>query len=403
MKNKLVMVLAIISVGIAIFSVYKNGGEIHQSIEYKHAKVEIEYKDNLTAEFNSNVKVSDFINNLNGKIIDDYKIDTTLVGDKKIVFQYINDQKITLVKSFDIEIVDTVEPVIWLGSTYNLKLGTRFPVESVLCGDNYDSSPTCYIEGDYNIDKVGSYPITFKAIDSSGNEARQDFVLNVYDPEKVVKVNSTEEKSFIEYKDIVKKYKTNTNKIGIDVSKWQGDIDFSKLSKEKIDFIILRVGYSKGTNGEYVLDPKFERNITEAKNYNIPVGIYFYSYANSREHSIRDAKWVLEQIKDYDIELPITFDWEEWNAFNEYELSFYELTNVANAFMETIENAGYKSMLYSSKSYLEYIWLPTEYDVWLAHYTDKTTYTGKYKFWQLCDNGLVSGIYGGVDVDIMYD
>ena len=71
--------------------------------------------------------------------------------------------------------------------------------------------------------------------------------------------------------------------------------------------------------------------------------------------------------------------------------------------METIENAGYKSMLYSSKSYLEYIWLPTKYDIWLAHFTDKTNYKGKYKFWQLCDNGYVDGIIGGVDVDIMYD
>ena len=399
------MVLALIVVGISLVISTKNGIEIYQMTRYKVPKVVIEYKEDMTVEFNTdNVKVSDFITSINGKIIDDYVIDTTVVGTKKIYFDYINEENRKVKRSFEIEVKDTVEPVIWLGSTYKLPKGNRFPIESILCGDNYDSSPTCIIEGNYNIDKTGSYPLTFKATDSSGNTATQDFVLTIYEPVKSNKgTSSTSEPSYIDYKKILKKYKTKTNKIGIDVSKWQGDIDFETLSKQGVEFIILRVGYTKGTNGEYILDPKFKQNIEGAKKYNIPVGLYFYSYSNSIEHSIKDAEWVLEQIKGYKIDLPIAFDWEEWLEFNEYNVSFFELTNIANAFMETIENAGYKSMLYSSKSYLEYIWLPTKYDIWLAHFTDKTNYKGKYKFWQLCDNGYVDGIIGGVDVDIMYD
>ena len=75
---------------------------------------------------------------------------------------------------------------------------------------------------------------------------------------------------------------------------------------------------------------------------------------------------------------------------------------MAEDFLKTVEKAGYKGMIYGSKNYLEKIWLPTKYDIWLAHYTDKTNYSGNYKFWQMCDDGKVSGISTPVDIDIMY-
>ena len=76
---------------------------------------------------------------------------------------------------------------------------------------------------------------------------------------------------------------------------------------------------------------------------------------------------------------------------------------MAESFLETIEDAGYEGMLYSSKSYLENIWLPTKYDIWLAHYTIQTNYQGKYKLWQLCENGKIDGIDGAVDINVMYE
>lgn len=165
---------------------------------------------------------------------------------------------------------------------------------------------------------------------------------------------------------------------------------------------MIRIGRTKGTNKEYFIDKNFIRNIEEANKYNIDTGIYFYSYSNSNESAIKDAKWVLKQIKDYQVTLPIAYDWEEWSSFNNYHLSFFGLTSMAESFLDTIENAGYDGMLYSSKSYLENIWFPTKYDVWVAHYTDSADYTGKYKMWQLCDNGRVDGIEGNVDIDIIY-
>ena len=228
--------------------------------------------------------------------------------------------------------------------------------------------------------------------------------MTVYEPvtNTTEEINKNIDKKTINFEDIVAMYKTDKTKIGIDVSSWQGDIDFEKIKKAGVEFIIIRVGGTRGTNGKYFLDSKFKRNIRLANKYDIDVGIYFYSYANSIESAKKDARWVLKQIKGYNVTLPIAFDWEEWAYFNEYDLSFFGLTSMANSFLKTIEDKGYKGMLYSSKSYLEAIWLPLDYDIWLAHYTSKTNYEGKYKFWQLCDNGKIDGINGEVDIDIMY-
>lgn len=378
------------------------GTKLYQYIKIKTAKIEVVLNEDLTLEFNDKKKVSDYIQSINGEIVDDYVIDSSKVGIQNIKFNFINDDGIKVSYTYKINVVDTIEPVIWLGNSYKLKKGTRLSIDSILCGDNYDSNPHCYIEGLYDSSKVGNYSLVFKAVDSSGNVATQPFTLNVYEPSNSKKNNSTS-KPRTKFSDVIVNYKKNNTKIGIDVSKWQGDIDFSKLKKAGVEFVIIRVGGTRGTNGEYFLDPKFKQNIDGAKANNIPVGLYFYSYANSKEHAIRDAQWVLDVIKGYDIELPIAFDWEEWSSFNEYSLSFFELTSIGEAFLGKLEEYGYQGMLYSSKSYLEYIWFPTKYDIWLAHYTDKTNYKGPYKIWQMCDNGLVDGINGNVDIDIMYD
>ena len=190
--------------------------------------------------------------------------------------------------------------------------------------------------------------------------------------------------------------------VGIDVSKWQGTIDFEKLKNAGVEFVMIRVGGTRGTNKEYFVDETFEYNIKQANKYNIKAGVYFYSYANSVEAAKKDAKWVLKQIKDYDIDMPVAFDWEEWNNFNSYNLSLFGLTSLSEEFLNTIKKEGYKTLHYSSKSYLEDAWMNTSHDVWLAHYTKETNYQGDYKMWQLCDNGKVDGIDGLVDIDIYY-
>lgn len=399
MKNKKLILIISIVVGIILLSV--GGFLLYKYIEIKNAVVKVVLKDNLEADFADTLRVSSFIESINGKIVDDYYLNTDSLGKKKIDFEYINDDGIKIKYNYEINVVDREAPLIWLGKSYNVTRGSEDNlIDKIMCGDNYDNNPECVIEGDYNLDNIGSYNLVFKATDSSGNVSKKKFTLNVNEVSS--KKGSNGVKSVTEFSDVIKDYKNDNTQIGIDVSKWQGDIDFSKLKSAGVEFVIIRIGSSTGINGENFIDSKFIQNIKNANSVGIPVGVYFYSYANSVDRAISDAKWIIENIKDYKVELPIAFDWENWGSFNTYELSFFGLTNMAKRFMDTVKDAGYDAMLYSSKTYLENIWMSVEYPVWLAHYTKNTNYAGDYSYWQICSNGRVDGINGDIDIDIRY-
>lgn len=399
MKNKKLILIISIVVGVILLSV--GGFLLYKYIEIKNAVVKVVLKDNLEADFADTLRVSSFIESINGKIVDDYYLNTDSLGKKKIDFEYINDDGIKIKYNYEINVVDREAPLIWLGKSYNVTRGSENNLlDKIMCGDNYDNNPECVIEGDYNLDNVGSYNLVFKATDSSGNVSKKKFILNVNEASS--KKGSNGVNSVTEFSDVIKDYKNDNTQIGIDVSKWQGDIDFSKLKSAGVEFVIIRIGSSTGINGENFIDSKFIQNIKNANSVGIPVGVYFYSYANSVDRAISDAKWIIENIKDYKVELPIAFDWENWGSFNTYELSFFGLTNMAKRFMDTVKDAGYDAMLYSSKTYLENIWMSVDYPVWLAHYTKNTNYAGDYSYWQICSNGRVDGINGDVDIDIRY-
>lgn len=398
MRKKIIIVLAVII--FIILGIYF-GILFYKDYKIRHAKIEVILKNDLSIEFGEEKKISDFIISINGeKILNDEKIYYEKVGKQEVSFSYINDDHIKVSYEFDVEIKDSVEPFVWLGKTYRIKKDEEIDLlEAIQYGDNYDSHPKCVIEGTYDLTTIGKYPLTFVISDSSENTYRHEFILEVYDPNSEERPNT--EIQYVDFTEIQKNYKNENTKIGLDISSWQGDIDFEKIKEAGVEFLFIRVG-SKSSPTEYFVDKKFERNMTLAQQYGIPVGIYYYSYAGNEKEARAEAKWVIEQIKDYKIELPVVFDWEEWNNFNFYRVSFYELTNIAISFLEEIENAGYQGMLYSSKNYLENVWYKTKYDIWLAHYTSKTNYEGKYQYWQMTSSGKVDGIKGPVDVDIFY-
>ncbi|MBS7021194.1 MAG: glycoside hydrolase family 25 protein [Firmicutes bacterium] len=366
------------------------------------AKIEVTLKKDRTLEFASKKRVSDYIEKINGTIVHDDWIPSTKLGKQDVTFEFVNDDHIKVSYTYQVEIVDTVEPMIWLGKSYTVYKDSEINLtKAILCGDNYDNRPTCIIKGDYDIHTVGEYPLEYEAIDSSGNRESQSFTLRVIEkPEGKKKETSSSNDTYFE--DVKKKYKKKDTKIGIDISSWQGEVDFKKIKEAGVEFVMVRIGGTLGTNQSYFLDKQFQRNMKEAEKYGIDTGVYFYSYANSTKSAVKDAKWVIQQLKPYKIKLSVAFDWEEWDHFNDYHLSFFGLTNMAETFLDTIQKAGYDGMLYSSKTYLDNIWYPTKYDVWLAHYTDKTNYQGNYKIWQLCANGKIDGIENYVDIDIMY-
>lgn len=397
--NKKILIIVIVifsSLLITIGSVF-----LYQKYKVAHAVKIVNIKMH-EVEVYSDVMLSDLITSMNGHLIKDKKINTDKLGSYEVVFDYINDDDIKVNYSFSIKVVDKTPPMISKPNVYNVNVNYDGNIEKDLfCGDNYDDNPKCYIEGEYDISKIGKYNVTFVGIDSSNNESRHNFVLNV---RKKPKSSTSNNNSFVNFSDLVEKYKTDKTKIGIDISHWQGNIDFQKVKEAGVEFVYIRVGRGNGIGGEYVIDKKFEKNIEGFNKVGIPVGVYFYSFANSVQDATEEAKWVLQHIKNYDVDLEIVFDWENWSSFQEFDLSFKKLTNLASSFGKVVKNKGYQAMLYSSKNYLENVWYPVDFPVWLAHYTDNTDYSGEYKVWQLCNNGRVDGIDDNlVDVDIMYE
>lgn len=401
MKKKIYIVIVIVVLIVCCLIIL--GIKIHKDIEIKNAKIVIELKEELETEFLSEVKVSDFIENINGNIIEDYIVDTKSIGEKEVKFEYINEDNIKVKYSYKINIKDTTPPVVWLGSSYTINKGSNVNItEKVMCGDNYDDNPTCEIIGEYDKDKVGTYPLTFKATDSSGNITEKKFNLYVVEPKPSTGNNTSKPSPKTYFSDIIEKHKTEDTEIGVDLSEWQGTVDFEKMREAGVEFVILRVGGTKGIKGDYFLDGKFIENITKANEIGMPVGAYFYSYANSKEKVLKDAEWIYEQIKPYKVELGVAYDWENWSFYNDFNLSFYHLTEMANSYLDYFKSKGYEGLLYGSKNYLEQIWLKTDYPIWLAHYASATSYKGNYHYWQICNNGRVDGINADVDIDIRY-
>ena len=371
----------------------------------KNATVIVELKEDLELNFYSETKLSDLIVNINGELNEDITINTKEIGTNKVTFKYVNDENIEIPYTFEYTVVDKTPPVVWLGSSYTVYVGAdKEFYKDIMCGDDLDNKPVCKVEGYYDTNKTGSYDLNFIAYDYSGNQTTHPFTL--YVKERVVNNSKPSTPQVINrtaYSDIITNYKTDKTKIGLDVSGYQGEIDYDAVASAGVEFVFIKVGGTLGIDGEYYVDSKFKRNIEGFNRVGIPVGIYFFSYAPSKKSAIKDAEWVYEQIKDYKVELPVVYDWENWSFYNEFNLSFYNLTANAEAFLDTLNKKGYEGMLYGSKNYIDKIWLKTDYPIWVAHYTsDPTVSYEEYAYWQICDNGQIDGIYGNVDINIMY-
>ncbi len=194
---------------------------------------------------------------------------------------------------------------------------------------------------------------------------------------------------------------------GIDVSFYQKDIDWQAVAADGIDFAIIRAGYRGCSEGELFTDERFYEYIDGALEAGIDVGLYFFSQAVTPEEAVQEAEYLLSLAEGYDITFPIAFDWEPLNysysRTKNYDYSV--LTDCAIAFCDTIETAGYQSMIYFNPSfaYLKYdLTKITDRTVWLAHYTENTNYKYNFHMWQYGSSGSVDGIAGRVDMDIAF-
>ena len=402
MRKKTIIIITIVSIifVIILFSIIK------QSIwNYKvsHAKKIVELDNNVIQVFEKNVKIKSLISKINGKLNTNPTIDTTKIGKQKIKFKYTTDEGYPVDYEVEVKVVDEVPPIIET-SNKTVTVGYEDDIEKeLLCGDNYDPNPTCKIEGKYDLNTPGRYNVKFIGIDSSKNQTTSNLTIIVKEKITSNNDNNSSDNNYTSFEEIKEKYKDENTKIGIDVSHWQEDIDFQKVKDAGVEFVYIRVGRGDGVGKGYVEDRKFERNIKGFNKVGIPVGIYFYSNANGVKDAENEVKWIVNKIKNYKVDLELVFDWENWKYFQEYDLSFYTLTETAKAFDKAAKKYGYKGMLYSSKYYLENMWFTNDITTWLAHYTEHTNYQGKFKVWQLCEDGKVDGIStNDVDIDIMY-
>lgn len=351
----------------------------------------------MVLEVGSNITKQDLLGS-NLKVIDDETIDTsTLKEDEITIYYYEGENKKN--KTVKYEIKDITPPVVILNSTYSVTKGyDKVLSDAIFCKDNYDNKPKCEIIGNYNLNELGEYQLSFIATDSSNNKTEVPFTLKVIEESKNTSSTSTN------FSDVYKEHKNENTEIGIDVSKWQGNINFNKVKSAGASFVMIRLGYQDGYNGELKIDPYFKKNIESATSLGLKVGVYFFSYAKTSNDAKEQVKFITDNLKGYEISLPIVLDWENWNSFNSLDMNIIDLNKMASTFLDEINNSGYKSMIYGSKNYLDKVWIDkNKKTTWLAHYTAKTTYDKPYLMWQLCSNGKIDGINGYVDIDIMYN
>lgn len=196
--------------------------------------------------------------------------------------------------------------------------------------------------------------------------------------------------------------------VGIDVSSWQGNIDWKAVKASGIEFAFIRVGYRGYSTGKLVEDAYFRKNIQGANAAGVKVGLYFFSQAITAEEAVEEASMVISLARSYGVSYPIAFDTEYQAGGRANGLSATQRTNVAIAFCETIRNAGYTPCVYASKSWFnnQLIYSSiSKYRIWVAHYTTngvQTNFASRYDLWQYTSTGSVAGIGTNVDMNISY-
>lgn len=200
---------------------------------------------------------------------------------------------------------------------------------------------------------------------------------------------------------------TGNSRVGIDVSKWNGDIDWDKVKNAGVEFAIIRAGYRGSSTGSLVEDPYFAANMKGARASGIPVGVYFFTQAVNEVEAVEEASAVLQLIREYQLDYPVFIDTEGAGGGGRAdELDVETRTLVCEAFCRTIENAGYHAGVYASRNWynnrLHADRLDSQYCIWLAEYRSVPLYQGYYQLWQYTSKGKIDGISGNVDMNISY-
>ncbi len=213
-------------------------------------------------------------------------------------------------------------------------------------------------------------------------------------------------------KDGYLQYDDPAARLGVDVSEYQGEIDWKQVKDAGMDFAMLRIGYRGMTEGRLNADESFERNFTGATDAGLFVGAYFFSQAVTEEEAREEADFVISLLGGRKLAYPIVFDWEipdpaaeDQEQFRVHGAEGEQITRCSVAFCERIKEAGYTPMVYTNK-HLAYEFFDMslwhDYDLWYAEYQDKPSLYYDFRMWQYADDGVVPGIENGVDLNICF-
>ena len=190
---------------------------------------------------------------------------------------------------------------------------------------------------------------------------------------------------------------------GIDVSEFQGNIDWNKVKSNGVEFAILKLGNIYDYDANYK-DSKFDTNYKNAKAKGIKVGVYIYNYCNTVDTLKKGLEWAIKKLNGKKLDLPIYLDMEDKDIQGESKAS---LTEQCNEFAKYVESKGYQAGVYANVNWLKNELNPNDFDkkisVWVAQYYKECQYTGKYDIWQYASDGSVSGISGNCDMNYLYN
>ncbi len=365
-----------------------------KEVQVKPSKIVL--SDKLEFEYASKVYLYDLVKSDVKIVSENTLIDTSSLGEHDVSLKYKNGLFNKTI-SIKYNVVDTTEPVLNLSNmTTYIGKEVNF-LNNIMCGDNYDREVKCEILGEYDINKADTYMLSVKATDSSNNTNEKKFKLTVKEKKDS---GGSSTPSYYYFDDLIKKYKNDKTAVGIDVSSWQGDINWEKVKAAGAEFAMIRIGYGH-KNGELIYDSKFKKNLENAKNAGVKVGLYFYSYAKTTKEAKDQAKWIIDSLNGEKLDLPIAFDWEIWSGYSNYKLNFDDLNKIAAAFIDEINNAGYEGVNYGSAFFVNRVWNLNS-RTWLAYYTSNNDFEKPYFMWQLSSQGKINGINGYVDLNVMY-
>lgn len=232
------------------------------------------------------------------------------------------------------------------------------------------------------------------------------------------KIEEEKEEAKVQLPDLkASQYETDEITTGIDVSEFQGNIDWKAVADSGIDFAMIRVGYRGMKNGEIKEDACAKYNLQEASKNGLKIGAYFFSTAVTGEEAKEEAEWTKNLLSGYPVTYPVAYNCEGFQnpSSRQFELSVEERTKLADAFLKSIEEGSYTGMFYAAKNELDdnNLWnaddLSLNYRIWVAQYSDQTwpektksDYTGDHVMWQYTNQGKLDGIKGAVDFNVAY-